>query len=413
MTMPKAMWSTSSRTDGDTRSSQSAAVVRPVRDNPGMTIRAISPDDVASWLAEGAVFIDVREDHERARGQAAGARGVAKAQLLAEPDRHLADRDAPVVLICQMGGRSMDAARALEAAGYTRLASVEGGTQRWQDEGRPMVRPDMSAETIDFNERYSRHLLLPEVGVEGQRRLEGSRVLMIGAGGLGSPAAFYLAAAGVGHLRIADDDVVDRSNLQRQILHTEARIGEPKVASAQATLGALNPRTQVEAVQVRVTSDNIERLLDGVGVVLDGADNFPVRYLLNDACVKLGIPLVYGAVQRFEGQVSVFDAGRHRGELPCYRCLFPEPPPPEFAPNCVEAGVLGVLPGVIGLLQATEVVKLLLGIGDSLAGRLLQFDALSMRFRETRLRHDPDCAVCAVGRPFPGYIDYAAFCRAG
>ena len=387
--------------------------MRPVRDNPGMTIRAISPDDVASWLAEGAVFIDVREDHERARGQAAGARGVAKAQLLAEPDRHLADRDAPVVLICQMGGRSMDAARTLEAAGYTRLASVEGGTQRWQDEGRPMVRPDMSAETIDFNERYSRHLLLPEVGVEGQRRLEGSRVLMIGAGGLGSPAAFYLAAAGVGHLRIADDDVVDRSNLQRQILHTEARIGEPKVASAQATLGALNPRTQVEAVQVRVTSDNIERLLDGVDVVLDGADNFPVRYLLNDACVKLGIPLVYGAVQRFEGQVSVFDAGRHRGELPCYRCLFPEPPPPEFAPNCAEAGVLGVLPGVIGLLQATEVVKLLLGIGDSLAGRLLQFDALSMRFRETRLRHDPDCAVCAVGRPFPGYIDYAAFCRAG
>ena len=387
--------------------------MRPVRDNPGMTIRAISPDDVASWLAEGAVFIDVREDHERARGQAAGARGVAKAQLLAEPDRHLADRDAPVVLICQMGGRSMDAARALEAAGYTRLASVEGGTQRWQDEGRPMVRPDMSAETIDFNERYSRHLLLQEVGVEGQRRLEGSRVLMIGAGGLGSPAAFYLAAAGVGHLRIADADVVDRSNLQRQILHTEARIGEPKVASAQATLGALNPRTQVEAVQVRVTSDNIERLLDGVDVVLDGADNFPVRYLLNDACVKLGIPLVYGAVQRFEGQVSVFDAGRHRGELPCYRCLFPEPPPPEFAPNCAEAGVLGVLPGVIGLLQATEVVKLLLGIGDSLAGRLLQFDALSMRFRETRLRHDPDCAVCAVGRPFPGYIDYAAFCRAG
>ncbi|UOV01823.1 molybdopterin-synthase adenylyltransferase MoeB [Pseudoxanthomonas mexicana] len=378
-----------------------------------MTIRAISPDDVASWLAEGAVFIDVREDHERASGQAAGTRGVAKAQLLAEPDRHLADRDAPVVLICQMGGRSMDAARALEAAGYTRLASVEGGTQRWQGEGRPMVRPDMSAETIDFNERYSRHLLLPEVGVEGQRRLEGSRVLMIGAGGLGSPAAFYLAAAGVGHLRIADDDVVDRSNLQRQILHTEARIGESKVASAQATLGALNPRTQVEAVQVRVTSDNIERLLDGADVVLDGADNFPVRYLLNDACVKLGIPLVYGAVQRFEGQVSVFDAGRHRGELPCYRCLFPEPPPPEFAPNCAEAGVLGVLPGVIGLLQATEVVKLLLGIGDSLAGRLLQFDALSMRFRETRLRHDPDCAVCAVGRPFPGYIDYAAFCRAG
>ncbi|HEY0861516.1 MAG TPA: molybdopterin-synthase adenylyltransferase MoeB [Pseudoxanthomonas sp.] len=378
-----------------------------------MTIRDISPDEVALWLAEGAVFIDVREDHERAGGQAAGARGIAKAQLLAEPERHVADRATPIVLICQMGGRSMEAARALEAAGYTRLASVAGGTRRWQEEGRPTVRPELPADSMDFNERYSRHLLLAEVGVEGQRRLEGARVLMIGAGGLGSPAAFYLAAAGVGHLRIADDDVVDRSNLQRQILHTEARIGQPKVASAQATLGALNPRTRVEAVQARVTSDNIESLLEGVDVVLDGADNFPVRYLLNDACVKLGIPLVYGAVQRFEGQVSVFDAGRHRGGLPCYRCLFPEPPPPEFAPNCAEAGVLGVLPGVIGLLQATEVVKLLLGIGESLAGRLLQFDALSMRFRETRLRHDPDCPVCAVGRPFPGYIDYAAFCRAG
>ncbi len=377
-----------------------------------MPIQEITPADVAQWLAEGAVFIDVREDHERASGQAAGARGIAKADLLASPALHVPQREAAVVLICQKGGRSLDAARALEAFGYTRLASVTGGTSRWQEEGRPLVRPELPADAMDFNERYSRHLLLPEVGVEGQRRLERSRVLMIGAGGLGSPAAFYLAAAGVGHLRLADDDVVDRSNLQRQILHTEARIGEPKVASAQATLSALNPRTQVEAVQARVTAENVERLLEGVDVVLDGADNFPVRYLLNDACVKLGIPLVYGAVQRFEGQVSVFDAGRQRGILPCYRCLFPEPPPPEFAPNCAEAGVLGVLPGVIGLLQATEVVKLLLGIGDSLAGRLLQFDALSMRFRETRLRHDPDCPVCAAGRSFPGYIDYAAFCRA-
>ena len=378
-----------------------------------MPIQEITPADVAQWLADGAVFIDVREDHERASGQAAGARGIAKADLLASPALHVPQSETAVVLICQKGGRSLDAARVLEAAGYTRLASVTGGTSRWQEEGRPLVRPELPADAMDFNERYSRHLLLPEVGVEGQRRLERSRVLMIGAGGLGSPAAFYLAAAGVGHLRLADDDVVDRSNLQRQILHTEARIGEPKVVSAQATLGALNPRTQVDAVQARVTAGNVERLLEGVDVVLDGADNFPVRYLLNDACVKLGIPLVYGAVQRFEGQVSVFDAGRHRGALPCYRCLFPEPPPPEFAPNCAEAGVLGVLPGVIGLLQATEVVKLLLGIGDSLAGRLLQFDALSMRFRETRLRHDPDCPVCAAGKDFPGYIDYAAFCRVG
>jgi molybdopterin/thiamine biosynthesis adenylyltransferase/rhodanese-related sulfurtransferase len=376
-----------------------------------MAIREIEPQDVAALLAQGSVFIDVREEHERASGQAEGARGIAKATLEGDPAAHLPDRDASIVLICQKGGRSMDTARVLEAAGYTRLASVAGGTSRWIEERRALVVPALSDEARDFNERYSRHLLLPEVGVAGQQRLRQARVLMIGAGGLGSPAAFYLAAAGVGHLRIADDDVVDRSNLQRQILHTEARIGEPKVASAQATLAALNPRTQVEAVAERVTAENVERLLDSVDVVLDGADNFPARYLLNDACVKLGKPLVYGAVQRFEGQVSVFDAGRHRGEQPCYRCLFPEPPPPEFAPNCAEAGVLGVLPGVIGLLQATEVIKLLLGTGETLAGRLLHFDALAMRFRETRLRHDPDCPVCAAGRPFPGYIDYAAFCR--
>lgn len=376
-----------------------------------MAIREIEPRDVAALLAQGSVFIDVREEHERASGQAEGALGIAKAELERDPAAHLPDRNASVVLICQMGGRSMDTARVLETAGYTTLASVAGGTSRWREQRLAIVVPAQSDDARDFNERYSRHLLLPEVGVAGQQRLQQARVLMIGAGGLGSPAAFYLAAAGVGHLRIADDDVVDRSNLQRQILHTEARIGEPKVASAQATLAALNPRTQVEAVAERVTADNVERLLEGVDVVLDGADNFPARYLLNDACVKLGKPLVYGAVQRFEGQVSVFDAGRHRGEQPCYRCLFPEPPPPEFAPNCAEAGVLGVLPGVIGLLQATEVIKLLLGTGETLAGRLLHFDALAMRFRETRLRHDPACPVCAADRPFPGYIDYAAFCR--
>ncbi|MGR4877211.1 molybdopterin-synthase adenylyltransferase MoeB [Pseudoxanthomonas sp. LARHCG66] len=377
-----------------------------------MAIREILPEHVAPLLAQGSVFIDVREDHERASGQAEGARGIPKAQLEADPFAHLPDRDASIVLVCQKGGRSMEAARVLEAAGYTAVFSVAGGTSRWIEEGRPVVMPVLSDDARDFNERYSRHLLLPEVGAAGQLRLQQSRVLMIGAGGLGSPAAFYLAAAGVGQLRIADDDVVDRSNLQRQILHTEARVGQAKVASAQATLTALNPRTRIEAVAERVTVDNVERLLEGVDVVLDGADNFPVRYLLNDACVKLGKPLVYGAVQRFEGQVSVFDAGRHRGHAPCYRCLFPEPPPPEFAPNCAEAGVLGVLPGVIGLLQATEVIKLLLGIGDPLTGRLLHFDALSMRFRETRLRHDPDCAVCALDLPFSGYIDYPAFCRA-
>lgn len=378
-----------------------------------MDIREITPAQVREHLSHGAVFIDVREEHERVGGQAEGAIGVAKGDLLADPSRHLPDPQREVVLICQRGGRSMDAARSLQAAGYARLLSVAGGTGRWIADGLPVVKPQLDAEAADFYDRYSRHLLLPEVGVEGQRRLREARVLMIGAGGLGSPAGYYLAAAGIGHLRIADDDVVDRSNLQRQILHTEARIGQAKVESAQATLNALNPGTRIEAVPERVTSANVERLLEGVDVVLDGADNFPVRYLLNDACVKLGKPLVYGAVQRFEGQVSVFDAGRHRGQAPCYRCLFPEPPPPEFAPNCAEAGVLGVLPGVIGLLQATEVIKLLLGAGEPLSGRLLHFDALGMRFRETRLRADPHCPVCAPGVAFPGYIDYARFCGVG
>ena len=375
-----------------------------------MSIPEISPQQAREWQAAGAVLVDVREDHERAGGLAMGALGVARLQLESDPASFLPQRDATVLLICQGGARSLLAAQALLEAGYTQVSSVTGGTTRWVQEGLPMVKPEIDAGEADFMERYSRHLRLPEVGVPGQRKLEASRVLMIGAGGLGSPAAFYLAAAGVGHLRIADDDVVDRSNLQRQILHTEARIGEPKVGSAQAALSALNPRTRIEAVAERVTSANVERLLEGVDVVVDGADNFPVRYLLNDACVKLGKPLVYGAVQRFEGQVSVFDAGRHRGACPCYRCLFPEPPLPEFAPSCAEAGVLGVLPGVIGLLQATEAVKLLLGIGDSLAGRLLQFDALAMRFREMRLRPDPGCPVCAADVPFPGYIDYARFC---
>ncbi|MFT3762433.1 MAG: molybdopterin-synthase adenylyltransferase MoeB [Pseudoxanthomonas sp.] len=372
----------------------------------------IPPLEALRRLARGAVLVDVREDHERAAGQAEGALGVARAELEAHPDDFLPGRDAEVLLICQGGRRSLECAEKLLADGYGKVHSVAGGTSRWIAEGLPVTKPELDADARDFNERYSRHLLLPEVGVEGQKKLEASRVLLVGAGGLGSPAGMYLAAAGVGHVRLADDDVVDKSNLQRQILHTEARIGAAKVASAAQALSALNPRTRVEAVAERVTSENVERLLDGVDVVVDGADNFPARYLLNDACVKLGKPLVYGAVQRFEGQVSVFDAGRHRGDCPCYRCLFPEPPPPEFAPNCAEAGVLGVLPGVIGLLQASEALKLLLGLGEPLAGRLLHFDALAMRFREVRVLPDPDCPVCAPGREFPGYIDYQAFCSA-
>jgi molybdopterin/thiamine biosynthesis adenylyltransferase/rhodanese-related sulfurtransferase len=371
-----------------------------------MDVFELDPVEAQLRQRGGALLVDVREAHERALGMADGARGIALGELVESPAA-LLDGNAEIVLICQSGKRSMRAAQALREAGFSRVASVRGGTARWRDEGLPMREPELDA---DFAERYSRHLRLQDVGLEGQRKLEAARMLVVGAGGLGSPSAYYLAAAGVGTLRIADDDVVDRSNLQRQILHADARIGMPKVESAAMALSALNPRTRIEALHERITSANVERMLDGVDVVVDGGDNFPVRYLLNDACVKLGKPLVYGAVQRFEGQASVFDAGRHRGEAPCYRCLFPEPPPPDAAPNCAEAGVLGVLPGVIGLLQATEAIKLVLGIGAPLTGRLLQFDALAMRFRETRLSPDPQCPVCAPGVVFPGYVDYAAFC---
>ncbi|TWG92557.1 molybdopterin/thiamine biosynthesis adenylyltransferase [Luteimonas sp. J16] len=371
--------------------------------------KEITPREASHRVARGAVLVDVREDHERELGMAQGAIGVPRAELEAAPHVYLPGQDADIVLICQSGGRSMLAADQLLRLGYQHVSSVRGGTAMWQAEGLPLTRPDVAVDE-DFHERYSRHLRLPEIGARGQRRLEAASVVVVGAGGLGSPATFYLAAAGVGQLRLVDDDVVDRSNLQRQILHVDADTGVPKVESARTRLSALNPRVNVEAVRERLTSDNVERLIADADVVVDGGDNFPVRYLLNDACVHLRKPLVYGAVHRFEGQVSVFDAGRRRGEAPCYRCLFPEPPPPEAAPNCSEVGVLGVLPGVIGMLQATEALKLLLHLGEPLAGRLLHFDALGMRFRETRLPPDPDCPVCAPGVAFPGYIDYQAFC---
>ena len=372
-----------------------------------MAVEPITPEEARRRQQHGAVLVDVREPHERAAGMAEGALGASVAELLGAPARHLPDPGAEVLLICEAGTRSQRCGVQLLEAGYHRVASVEGGTRAWSASALPLVYP---AGDADFHDRYSRHLRLPEVGEAGQRRLLRARVAVVGAGGLGSPLAYYLAAAGVGTLAIADDDLVERSNLQRQILHAEDRIGMPKVESARQALLALNPGLQVHAVPERITSANVERFLDGADVVVDGGDNLPMRYLLNDACVKLGKPLVYGAIDRFNGQASVFDAGRHRGARPCYRCLFPEPPPPEFAPSCSDNGVLGVLPGVIGLLQATEVIKLLLGIGDPLAGRLLRFDALAMRFRETRVPPDPDCLVCAPGTEFPGYIDYARFC---
>jgi molybdopterin/thiamine biosynthesis adenylyltransferase/rhodanese-related sulfurtransferase len=374
-----------------------------------MTIREIAPEEAAVRQRAGAFLLDVREPFEHAAGMPAGAVALPLGEIAQRAGAVVADRNAEILTICAHGQRSLRAAYTLAQMGYADVASVAGGTALWVEHGLPMTR---AGNDGDFHDRYTRHLRLPEIGVAGQRKLEASRVVVLGAGGLGCPAAFYLAAAGVGTLVIADDDVVERSNLQRQILHTDARVGAPKLDSAAQTLRALNPRVHIEGLPERVTSANVEALLDGADVVLDGADNFPVRYLLNDACVKLGKPLVYGAVQRFQGQVSVFDAGRQRGRAPCYRCLFPQPPAPGDAPDCSNAGVLGVLPGVIGMLQATEAIKLILGIGEPLVGRVLLFDALAMRFHETRLAPDPECAVCAAGRPFPGYVDYAKFCAA-
>ena len=367
----------------------------------------LQPDEAHARSRAGAQLLDIREAGERAAGMAEGAVGVSRVELEAEPGRWLAGPATETILICARGARSIDCAATLLKQGFAGISSVTGGTSAWVECGLPMQPAEADA---DFLQRYARHLSLPDVGLVGQRKLGDATVVLVGAGGLGSPAGFYLAAAGVGRIRIADPDTVERSNLQRQILHTDAGVGQGKAQSAARALSALNPGICIEPWAERIDAGNVESFLDGVDVVVDGADNFAARYLLSDACVKLGKPLVYGAVERFQGQVSVFDAGRRRGQAPCYRCLFPSPPPARFAPNCAEAGVLGVLPGVIGLLQATEAIKLILSLGESLSGRLLNFDAKTMRFRETRLRPDPDCPVCAPGRAFPGYIDYARFC---
>ena len=375
-----------------------------------MSIREITPREALARQAAGALLLDVREPFEHATGMAQGAIALPRGEIAQRIAGIVPDSHPEILTICAHGQRSLMAAQVLQQLGYANVVSVAGGTARWIEEGLPMARPDGGDVDRDFSERYSRHLLLPEVGEAGQRKLESARVAIVGAGGLGSPAAFYLAAAGIGTLVLADDDVVDRSNLQRQILHTDARVGVPKLQSAARALRELNPRTRIEGLSERVTSANVEALIGSADVVIDGADNFPTRYLLNDACVKLRKPLVYGAVHRFEGQASVFDAGRRRGEAPCYRCLFPQPPAAEDAPNCAQAGVLGVLPGVIGLLQATEALKLILGIGEPLTGRLLLFDALGMHFREVRLQPDPQCPLCAPDKSFPGYVDYEHFC---
>jgi molybdopterin/thiamine biosynthesis adenylyltransferase/rhodanese-related sulfurtransferase len=336
-----------------------------------------------------AVFVDVRERDEWDEGHIPGAIHVPRGNLESRIENAVADRSSRIVLYCASGARSAFAAKTLEELGYDDVVSLAGGFTDWKRNGFPTQLPQGLGE--EQRRRYSRHLLIPEVGEEGQLRLLDSRILLIGAGGLGSPASLYLAAAGVGTLGIVDDDTVDATNLQRQIVHSTDRLGDSKAESAKQTIEALNPDVTVKTYRERLTSENADRILgEGWDVIVDGADNFPTRYLLNDASVWHRIPVVHGSIYRFEGQATVFKP--HEG--PCYRCLFPQPPPPELAPSCAEGGVLGVLPGVIGSIQANEALKLALGIGEPLVGRLLLFDALAAYFTEVSLRRDPACPVC-------------------
>src|SRR5581483_7041813 len=362
--------------------------------------------------ADDTLFLDVREQDEWDQGIIPGAVHIPRGNLESRVEGLVSDRERSIVVYCSGGSRSAFAAKTLSELGYDNVVSLAGGFTEWKRSGLPTQLPRSLAP--QQRSRYSRHLLIPEVGEEGQLRLLDSRILLIGAGGLGSPASLYLAAAGVGTLGIVDDDAVDATNLQRQIVHSTERLGESKAESAKRTIEALNPDVAVKTFQERLTSENVDRILgEGWDVIVDGADNFPTRYLLNDASVWHGIPVVHGSIFRFEGQVTVLrpraraaGARGFRGpgvvgfaddasslEGPCYRCLFPQPPPPELAPSCAEGGVLGVLPGVIGSIQATEALKLALGIGEPLVGRLLLYDALSASFTEVTLRRDPGCPV--------------------
>jgi molybdopterin/thiamine biosynthesis adenylyltransferase/rhodanese-related sulfurtransferase len=357
---------------------------------------------------DAPLFVDVREHVEWDEGHIPGAVHVPRGHLESRIESVVSDRDRSIVLYCAGGSRSAFAAKALEELGYGQVVSLAGGYTDWKRNGFPTQLP----LTLDAAKRarYSRHLLIPEVGEAGQIKLLDSRVLLIGAGGLGSPASLYLAAAGVGTLGIVDADVVDESNLQRQIVHSTNTLGRFKVDSAKETIEALNPDVNVVAYRERLTSENVEQILgDGWDVIVDGADNFPTRYLVNDASIWHDIPVVHGSIYRFEGQVTVFKP--HEG--PCYRCLFPSPPPPELAPSCAEGGVLGVLPGIIGSLQANEALKLVLGIGDPLIGRLQLVDALHSTIDEVSLKRDPTCPVCGEHPTITDYIDYVEFCAGG
>jgi molybdopterin/thiamine biosynthesis adenylyltransferase/rhodanese-related sulfurtransferase len=374
-------------------------------------ISEVDPAVVSEQLGNGVTVVDVRDNEEWAAGHIPGANHVPRSFLESRIEGVVSDRGAHVVLYCASGNRSAWAARTLiEDLGYTNVESMTGGFTLWKDRGYAVDTPRvMSAEQ---RERYSRHLLLSEVGLEGQQKLLDAKVLLLGAGGLGSPTALYLAAAGVGTLGIVDNDVVDLSNLQRQVIHSSERIGVPKVDSAEQTITALNPDVKVNKYPVRLDASNIMDIIPGYDIIVDGLDNFPTRYLLNDATVRLQIPVVSAAILGFEGQLSVFKPY----EGPCYRCLFPVPPPAELAPSCGANGVLGVLPGTMGLLQATEVIKLILGAGDPLIGRLLMYDALAAETTEVKVRRDPECPICsrppeAISDDELGvFPDYEAFC---
>ena len=374
-------------------------------------IDEVDPAAVHEQVGNGAVIVDVREPEEWSAGHIPGAVHVPKSYLESRIEGAVPDHEKHVVLYCASGNRSVWAARTLiDDLGYEHVESMTGGFTLWKDRGYEVETP--RALTAEQRERYSRHLLLPEVGPDGQQKLLDARVLLLGAGGLGSPAALYLAAAGVGTLGIVDNDEVDLSNLQRQVIHSSERIGVPKVDSAEQTITALNPDVKVEKYPLRLGPENIMDVLPGWDVVVDGLDNFPTRYLLNDASVRLGIPVVSAAILGFEGQLSVFKPY----DGPCYRCLFPVPPPAELAPSCGANGVLGVLPGTMGLLQATEVIKLILGEGDTLIGRLLMYDALAATVTEVKVRRDPACPICSrhpeeISDDELGvFPDYEAFC---
>ena len=391
-------------------SPSSADLLRQVKSE----IDEVDPSEVKELLQEGVAIIDVRETEELSSGMLPGAKHVARSYLETRIEGLVPDRSAHIILYCASGNRSAYGARTLrDDLGYEHVESMTGGITLWKDRGYEVTVP--RALSVEQRERYSRHLLIPEIGSEGQQKLLDSKVLLLGAGGLGSPTALYLAAAGVGTLGIVDDDDVDLSNLQRQVIHSTQRIGIPKVDSAEESIHALNPDVNVVKYPVRLDASNIMEIISGYDVIVDGVDNFPTRYLLNDATVRLKIPVVSASILGFDGQLSVFKPY----EGPCYRCLYPEPPPPaELAPSCGANGVLGVLPGTMGLLQATEVVKLIVGIGDPAIGRLLLYDALAATLSEVKVHRDPECPICS--RPpeeisddemgvFP---DYEAFCAA-